>query len=150
MKTKNTKEFFVNDLEQEMLCLATAYLDLYLEDENNLRDNEIYELYDFCRKELYYTVCRQDIKKAFDLTDKASAKVQLATHLLGEDLEVNALHFSIQCCFILVENNTFKLSKGMKLKRLANSINNKILENVGFSNAVENSINIIGKILQKQ
>ena len=137
----------MEQIHKEMLCLATAYLDLYITDDDNIVDTYIKELFDFCRTEVFYTVCNKNQQKAIEHTDSVCSKVQLAT--AGKDIEVNVLSFALQCCFVLVEDDVFKLSKGMKLNRLTRDIYSKLEKSVGFDDAMKNSALIICKVVDK-
>ena len=137
----------MNQIHKEMLCLATAYLNLYISD-NNIVDSDIRELFDLCRTEVYFTVCNRDQNLAMQYTDNIYNKIHLATG--GNDIEVNVLAFAMQACFVLVEDDVFKLSKGMKLNRLTRDIYSKLEKSVGFDDAMKNSFKIICKVVDKE
>jgi hypothetical protein len=138
----------MKQIHKEMLCLSTAYLDIYVTNEDNIVDSDIKELYDFCRTEVYFTVCNTNQELALQHTDSIHSKIQLAT--IGEDVEVNVLAFALQACFVLVEDDVFKLSKNMKLNRLTRDIYSKLEKSVGFDEAMKNSVMIICKVIDNE
>lgn len=135
-------------LHKELICLATSYLDMYITDKENTVHPDVVELFEFLRREVFYTICNKDMNKALDHMTAICSKMQLAS--LGKEQEVYELGIIVQCCFALIEDNVFTLSKGMKLKRLAMSINNDLEVTIGFDEAIKNGRDIICKIVDKE
>lgn len=130
----------------EMICLATSYLDLYISDGNEV-DSDILELYDFCRINTFY-LCDKNMDKAIDHTNSICNKIQLAT--CGIEYEVNVLALAINAMMVLHEDDVFTLHRKLKLKRLLNSINNKLESLFVGDEAFKNSMKLIAKIIDKE
>lgn len=115
----------MKEIHKQFLCLATSYLDMYV-NENKL-DKEVLELYEFVRKETFIKHNKKQ-EEIINNTHLISLKIEYA--LKGEEIEGNVLVLGLASLMVLIEDNVYKLSKGMKLKRLVNDIFDKVERNL--------------------
>lgn len=108
----------MNNKHKELLCLSCSYLDMFLSD--NKGDSNIKELFEFIRKEVYFTVANKDMQKAIQYTKQVCDKIE--DILNGTEMQGNVLTLAIASAMVIRDDAVYKMSKGMQLNRLVNSI----------------------------
>jgi len=131
----------MTNTEREYLILAVAYMVEYQEEQDI--DAELKELYDFLAKEAYFS-CNKNmntsIKVAKDVTEKLESLYK------DNDVTANLLCLALNLCMLLVEDDAFKGSKGMKLKRLTISLYNRLSDVQNGNEGFKNSNRIISRL----
>jgi len=105
----------------ECILLGTSFLQQY-KDGGSLIDSDIKELLEYGAKlSKKYIKNTKNIEK---YTESAYYKLEKITN--GKDVDVNVLVLSVSFFMLLMENKAIGGSESMKVKRLTNSIYNKV------------------------
>jgi hypothetical protein len=126
---------------KELLCLATAYLDLYISEYQTNHNEDIEKLYNLLRVETYNK--HSNKQEALDNSQKICNRLQLATN--GVETEVNIIAIAINCVMLLIEDDYFTgTTKYLVINQLVNRIN-RTVEGLG-DKSVMNSMKLIAKL----
>jgi hypothetical protein len=132
----------MKQIHKQFLCLATAYLDMFIHDAK-YTGAEIDELYRFTREECSIAHNR-DMTQISGNTMAVANKVN--TVLENKEIEGNVIALSLASLMILIEDDVFKGSKMMKATRLVNSIYADLERSKMGTEELNNSMKLIYRL----
>ncbi len=132
----------MNNINREYLCLAASYLQQFIEETKN-EEPQIKELQTFLAYE-GFLACDKTTEIMISVVNKALNK--LTDIYKSNEITVNIMSFVLANCSMLMENNYFKGSKSMKMKRLYLHITQDVEANAKTKKEVFDAYRCIDKL----